>query len=176
MTSIRGSRQRRHRAGRGFSYLGALFLVALMGIVLAAAGSTWRAATLREREADLIFVGTQYRRAIELYYRNGGTYPRTIEDLVKDPRRPDTQRYLRKQYADPVTGKAEWGLVKAPDGGIMGVYSLSDAEPFKRGYLRPPQADPDIKEKYSDWRFVYAPGGTVGVPALPQKPGAKPGG
>jgi hypothetical protein len=26
---------------------------------------------------------------------------------LKDPRRPDTQRYLRKLYADPVTGKNE---------------------------------------------------------------------
>ncbi|MGH8674274.1 MAG: type II secretion system protein [Burkholderiales bacterium] len=176
MMTIRDARQRRHRSGRGFSYLGALFLVALMGIVLAAAGSSWRVTTLREREAELIFVGTQYRRAIELYYRNGGTYPRSLEDLVKDPRRPDAQRYLRKQFADPVTGKGEWGIVKAPDGGIMGVYSFSEAEPFKRGYLQPPQADPDSKQKYSDWRFVYAPGGAALAPLSPPKPATKPGG
>lgn len=28
-------------------------------------------------------------------------------------------------YADPFSGKAQWGLVAAPQGGIAGVYSLS---------------------------------------------------
>lgn len=165
----------RRGASSGFTYLGVLFLVALMGVGLAAAGNAWHSTTLREREADLMFVGAQYRRAIEMYVRNGGTYPRTLEDLLKDPRRPDTQRYLRKKFADPVTGKAEWGLVKAPDGGIMGVHSLSEAEPFKRGFLRAPQADPDVREKYSDWLFVFAPGGAATVPGLAPKPAPKPG-
>lgn len=176
MAARSGTRRSRPGSAPGFTYLGVLFFVALMGVGLAAAGSAWHSITLREREADLMFVGAQYRRAIELYVRSGGTYPRTLEDLVKDPRRPDTQRYLRKTFADPITGKAEWGLVKAPDGGIMGVHSLSDAEPFKRGFLRPPQADPDVREKYSDWLFVYAPGGAASLPGRVPKPAAKSGG
>ena len=142
---------------RGFSYLGVLFVVALMGVLLAAAGEAWHTQAMREREAELLFVGDQYRKAITRYHAAGGVYPRELADLLKDPRRPDTQRYLRKLYADPVTGKNEWGLVKSADGGIAGVHSLSEAKPFKQAGFRLEYAGFEGKEKYSDWQFARVP-------------------
>lgn len=142
----------------GFTYLTLLFVIAFMGIGLALTGELWRTAALRDREAQLLYAGGQYRRAIERYYASGlRQYPRSLEDLLKDPRKPNTQRYLRRLYVDPVTGSAEWGIVKAPDGGIMGVYSTSEAKPVKTGGFDLRNRAFEGAEKYSDWKFVYDP-------------------
>ena len=143
---------------RGFTYLTVLFLVAFMGLGLALAGEVWQTGLAREREAQLLYTGNQYRRAIERYYLSGlHQYPRSLEDLLKDPRRPDTQRYLRKLYPDPVAPKGEWGIVKGPDGGIMGVYSQSGDKPIKVTGFALVNRDFENAGKYSDWKFVYSP-------------------
>ncbi|PZO12632.1 MAG: hypothetical protein DCF26_18575 [Burkholderiales bacterium] len=49
---------------RGFGYLMVLFAIAAMGITLAGAGEVWRTAALREKEAQLLFVGHQFRLAL----------------------------------------------------------------------------------------------------------------
>jgi len=73
----------------GFTYLTVLFVLAFMGVGWSLAGEVWHTSRLRENEAELIFVGNQYRRAIALYFQNGaGTtnrYPRELADLLKDP-------------------------------------------------------------------------------------------
>ena len=159
---------------QGFTYLTILFVVALLSGGLALLGDVWHTTSQREKEAELLFIGNQYRKAIERYYlgNQGGPrlYPRELDTLLKDPRRPTTERYLRKKYTDPITGKAEWGIVKAPDGGIMGVYSLAEDKPLKIANFRVRDKGFDNLEKYADWKFVYTP--------LPQpstaKPAAKP--
>lgn len=156
-------------------YLAVLLFVAITGAALAAAGTLWHTAQVREKERELLFAGNEYRRAIQLYYLNslGGLrqYPRELADLLKDPRLPAVRRYLRKLYRDPMTGKAEWGLVKNPDGGIIGVYSLSDEAPFKTANFRKGDAEFEGKEKYSDWKFVYR-SAVVAGPQPQQKPAA----
>lgn len=156
-------------------YLAVLLFVAITGAALAAAGTLWHTAQVREKERELLFAGNEYRRAIQLYYLNslGGLrqYPRELADLVKDPRLPAVRRYLRKLYRDPMTGKAEWGLMKNPDGGIIGVYSLSDEAPFKTANFRKGDAEFEGKEKYSDWKFVYR-STVVAGPQPQQKPAA----
>jgi type II secretory pathway pseudopilin PulG len=143
---------------RGFTYLTVLFLVALMGLGLSLAGEVWHSALMREREVQLLYAGNQYRRAIERYYVSGpNQFPRSLEDLLKDPRKPGTERYLRKLYADPLTGKSEWSLVKGPDGGIMGVFSPSEDKPIKTAGFPFVNRDFEGAGKYSDWKFVYSP-------------------
>jgi len=118
------------RRQRGFTYVTVLFLVAMMAGGLALAGEVWHTSAMREKEADLLHVGNEYRKAIERYYVSGPRqYPKSLADLVKDPRQPGTVRHLRRLYPDPITGKDEWGLVKSNDGGIAGVYSTSEAAP-----------------------------------------------
>jgi type II secretory pathway pseudopilin PulG len=139
---------------RGFTYLAALFAIAILGGGLALAGEVWETSARREKEAELLFAGNQYRKAIERYFLGGQQqYPRALEDLLKDRRRPGTVRHLRKLYPDPLTGK-QWGLVKAPDGGILGVHSLSEEEPLKLAGFRPRDAAFEGARKYSDWKFV----------------------
>jgi type II secretory pathway pseudopilin PulG len=146
------------RGQRGFTYLTVLFMVAILGGGLALIGEMWENTTRREKEAELLFVGNQYRKAIERYFLSGPQrqYPRTLDDLLKDPRRPGAERYLRKLYPDPMTGGSEWGLVKAPDGGILGVHSLSPEKPLKVANFKQRDAGFERAQTYADWKFVHA--------------------
>lgn len=169
----RGQRAKR-AGGSGFTYLTVLFMVAILSIGLALIGEMWHTSTKRAKEAELLFVGNQYRKAIERYYLSGPQrqYPRSLEQLIKDPRLPTTQRYLRKLYPDPITGK-DFALVKAPDGGILGVHSTSEEAPLKIANHKARDAGFDGAQKYSDWRFIH----TAPKPApTPVKPGANPAG
>ncbi|SMF30809.1 type II secretion system protein [Pseudogulbenkiania subflava] len=158
-----GSRARRGgTAGRlqsGFTYLGVLMLVAIMGALLAATGEVWSTVIQRQKEQQLLFVGHQFREAIRQYYERspGGVkrYPRSLDDLLLDKRYPTTQRYLRKIYFDPMTGKPEWGLLKAPDEGIAGVYSLARGTPIKVDNFATPDAAFKGAQRYSRWQFSY---------------------
>lgn len=143
----------------GFTYLTVLFIIALMGIMLATTGMLWHTAQMRQKEQDLLFVGNEYRKAIQLYYLNtpGSVkqYPRDLSDLLKDPRQTTVKRYLRKIYHDPITGGTDWGIVRSPDGGIAGVYSRSGALPLKTANFSKADIDFKGKEKYSEWQFTY---------------------
>jgi type II secretory pathway pseudopilin PulG len=142
----------------GFTYVTVLLAVALLGLGLAATGEVSRTTAQRECEAELLYVGNQYRRAIAQYYANGPSqYPRRLEDLLKDPRKPGIERYLRRLYPDPVTGRAEWGLVKALDGGITGVYSLSGEKPFKVSGFAVANREFEGAATYTEWKFIYTP-------------------
>jgi type II secretory pathway pseudopilin PulG len=146
---------------RGFTYLALLITVAITAGALAAAGGVWSHAAQREKERELLFVGEQFRQAIALYYWRtpGGAhqYPKDLEALLEDRRWPVTQRYLRKIYRDPITGTVEWGVVEAPGGGVMGVYSRSGEVPIKTANF--PQRYGAFAEarSYSDWKFVFTP-------------------
>ena len=146
---------------KGFTYLSLLIVVAVTAGVLAAAGGVYSQAAQREKERELLFVGEQFRQAIALYYWRtpGGAhqYPKSLESLLKDERWPTTQRYLRKIYRDPVTGTTDWGIVEAPGGGVMGVYSKSEETPIKSANF-PARWTSFVEAKnYTDWKFVFSP-------------------
>jgi type II secretory pathway pseudopilin PulG len=155
---------------RGFSYMTVLFLVAILGGGLALTGDVWHTAAMREKELELLHVGHQYRVAIQRYFLSGPQrqYPRELEHLLKDPRQPGTVRYLRRLYPDPITGK-DWALVKAPDGGILGVHSTSEAAPFKTANFKLRDRTFEGAQKYSDWQFLFQPA----APKAPAKPATK---
>lgn len=154
-------RRRRGRRQGGFTLLGLLFLVAGLGVAMAAFGTVWHSAAQREKERDLLFVGDQYRRAIESFWSVPlpvGTprrLPKHFAELLLDPRFPNTVRHLRRLYRDPMTGGAEWGLLKGPDGGIAGVVSLSDGKPFKRANFPSAYARFEDAQSYRDWVFQF---------------------
>jgi type II secretory pathway pseudopilin PulG len=149
----------KHHAG--FTYLGVLFFVATMGIMLATAGVIWSTANQRDKERELLFIGNEFRKAIGTYYeRTPGTvkrYPATLNDLLKDNRQLATVRHLRRIYPDPFTATMEWGIVPAPDNGIMGIYSLSPRATLKRANFLLRDAPFETAEKYNQWRFIYEP-------------------
>lgn len=145
----------------GFTYLGLLFFIAIMSITLTLASTLWSFAQQRERERELLFVGHQFRHAIGLYYEHTpGTvkkYPNSLNDLLQDNRYVTTQRYLRQIYRDPITLESDWETVSAPEGGVMGVYSKSDAATIKTESFRNEDRLLEGKNRYSDWKFIYQP-------------------
>lgn len=151
-----------------------LFAVAAAGALLAAGSVVWHQESQRARERELLLIGKEFRRAIGLYYeRSPGSvkrYPEKLEELLRDDRHLSVQRYLRRIYRDPMTGKTEWGVVRAPGGGVMGVYSLSDALPIKAGGFDEKEKEFEGAPRYSEWKFVYSPppgGSNASLPQLP---------
>jgi type II secretory pathway pseudopilin PulG len=155
----------------GFTLLGLLFLVAVIGVSMAALGTVWQTASQREKERDLLFAGDQYRRAIESFWNMplpAGTprrLPKNFDELIEDPRFQQTVRHLRRVYPDPMTRSVEWGVVKGPDGGIAGVYSLSEGKPFRKANFPSPYQAFDGQPAYSDWKFVFAAGNPAAAAA-----------
>lgn len=143
----------------GFTYISLLFLVVVIGIALGVAGQVWSTAAKREKEAELIFRGSAISKAIGLYYEAGPvkTYPRELGDLLKDPRHFTVKRYLRKIYEDPMTRTIDWDLIKAPDGGVMGIKSRSVDEVIKKDNFPAGLELLKGKKSYNEWEFVFSP-------------------
>jgi type II secretory pathway pseudopilin PulG len=142
---------------QGFTLMGALIMVAAMGAGLAAYGQMASHVAQREKEAELLFRGSQYRQAIAAYYKKDQTYPRTLAELLEDRRYPNPVHHLRKLYADPINGRADWGIMDAPGGGVMGVYSKSEEAPIKTGAFSLANKTFADAKRYSDWQFFYTP-------------------
>jgi type II secretory pathway pseudopilin PulG len=143
----------------GFSYLIALFALAIVSILSVRALENSLTKARRDKEAELLFVGNAYREAIRTYYdKTPGTakqYPAGLASLLLDDRTTTKRRPLRRLYRDPVTGALEWGLVLTEDGKVKGVYSLSRDRPIKvSGFADPFKAFAGAKT-YQDWVFVY---------------------
>ena len=141
----------------GFTYVGLLIAVALSGLALAVAGTAWTTQATRDREADLLFVGDQFRSAIASYASatpvGSQTYPQTLEQLVDDKRWPTPRRHLRRMFRDPMTGAADWGLVRNAQGGIVGVHSTAERVTMKRAGFPVRYADFERETVYSRWVF-----------------------
>lgn len=164
----------------GFTYIAVLVLVMIMGIMLGVTGQIWKMVADREREAELLFRGSQYRDAIARWYKpKPGQQPvpgqppvqptplNDLKDLLMDSKSLTKVRYLRRLYPDPMTGK-EWLIVKDATLGIVGVNSSSEAQPIKQANFPDEFKAFEGKLKYSDWQFVYsrtAPPGQQQAPA-----------
>lgn len=153
---------------RGFTYLGVLFLISVLAMTAVAASVVWRIAKQRDDERELVFIGRQFAAAIEHYRAYAGDpaqpYPRRLEDLLRDDRSITPQRHLRRLYVDPMTGDSQWGLIRLPDGGIVGVHSLSDRKPYPRTFVVAGFSAPE-STSYQEWQFV-APSAADVVAAL----------
>ncbi len=146
---------------RGFSYFIAIFMVAIVAVLSLHAQTNMATKERRRKEDELLFVGQAYRDAIQGYYLNSTgsarSFPPSIDVLLLDKRTNQMASHLRKAYLDPITGSATWGVIKAPDGGIMGVYSLSAQQPIKVDGFPDALASFAGAKHYQDWKFVYQP-------------------
>lgn len=104
---------------RGYGLLMVCFLAAVMVIATAAAVPSILTEGRRVKEAEMIWRGEQYARAVKLYYRKYGRFPQSFEDLTE----PKGQiRFLRKAYAEPMNRKdGSWRLIYVgPNGQLIG--------------------------------------------------------
>lgn len=82
---------------QGYLMVALLVAMSIMAIMMGAALPAWHTLAQREKEAELVFRGEQYARAIGLYQRRvANAAAPSIDFLVE-------QRYLRKKYKDPIT-------------------------------------------------------------------------
>ena len=95
---------------RGYAMAALLVSLGVMMLLMSVAMPVWRHQAQREKEAELIFRGEQYARAINYYQRKmgPGNFPQSIDILVQ-------QRFLRKKYKDPMTADGEFEII--PVGG-----------------------------------------------------------
>jgi len=179
------------RPGRTDGYAMAALLVGMtiMAIFMSMALPAWRTAAQREKEAELIFRGQQYARAIVLFQRKyANTFPPNVQILLDG-------HFLRKKYKDPITNgdfqpvyanqqaaaqpnaggivptqgqrtapttTVGGGTSVAALGGIVGVASKSEATSL-RVY--------NGRTKYNEWVFVAQQvSGRVGAPNGSQTP------
>lgn len=169
---------------RGFTYVSVVILVAIIGLVGAVSlrlGTTMQRAAA---EQALLDIGMEYSNALASYAaatpQGQPNYPKSFAELLKDPRFPQLRRHLRRVYVDPMTGKAEWGLVKATEnGGILAIYSLSKATPIKIGNFPPRFVAFEGKTSLADWKFSGEGVQVAGAksadgpqPGQPAKPGS----
>lgn len=85
------------RGERGYAMVALLILMAVMAVAMTVALPAWSTLARREKEAELVFRGEQYARAIALFQRKyAGAFPPTVDVLVDE-------RFLRKKFKDPIT-------------------------------------------------------------------------
>lgn len=161
---------------RGFAYVWVLLGVALVGAGAALAAQMHSTFEQRERERELLRIGHEFRTAIGRYKETrppGGRsdYPPDLEALLEDKRFPGVRRHLRRIYHDPMTGRADWGLVRV-NGRIVGVHSLSQRSTVKRDGFAPSDLSFKGKESVDQWVFAYpdaaasAPAGAASEPRV----------
>lgn len=145
------------RRQRGVALLLVLLAVAVIGAISANALQAGAQATRRDAEEELLHVGETFRRALLSYINTtpgrAALGPRSLDDLLRDPRVPGLRRHLRQVPHDPLTGGSEWGLLKSPDGQIVGIYSLAEGRPIKRAGFEPALARLKDAPSYQAWVF-----------------------
>jgi len=180
----------------GLTFIAALMMVVIMGIMLGSVVQSWTMIMQREREEELLFRGRQIRDAIARWYKpRPGLPQRPLMDLkylLEDPASAEKVRYLRRLYKDPITNKDFVPIIAGatPGGaladiaqGIIGVKSASEAPPLKIGNFPDDLKDFSDKGRYTDWEFnarsqAYlasigatpgraTPGGALPIPPIP---------
>ena len=187
-------------ATRGYAMAALLVTIGIMSAVMSVALPAWSHMAKREKEAELVFRGEQYARAVGLYQRKvAGAFPPSVELLLE-------QRFLRRAYRDPMVENGEFRIlyqtsaVGVPGatgqeeadsaasarpaegafgsettagarGGIVGVVSRSEDSSLLQYNGR---------DRYDEWQFVYtdvsnqlgAPGAATPGQTVPQPDGS----
>jgi type II secretory pathway pseudopilin PulG len=156
------ARSRQHgllSSSAGITYLGAIIIVVIMGIMMGITGQSWRMIMKRERETELLFRGMEYKRAIEKWHGTGQRIPgspppgklKELKDLLQG-KSLQKVRYIRKLYKDPITGE-DFTVLQDPVKGIVGVASSSEEEPLKKGNFPKGLESLENQTQYRKWAF-----------------------
>lgn len=130
----------RRKIEAGYTLLMVVFMVATMMILALAVTTNVATDGRREKEAEMVWRGEQYERAIGLYQRKfNNKYPTKIEDLTKQT---NGVRFLRQAYKDPMnSADGSWRFIYiTPSGQIVG--SLRPTSLLPVPTLQGPTASP----------------------------------
>jgi type II secretory pathway pseudopilin PulG len=142
---------------RGYAMAALLVGLSIMGVLMSMALPVWSHFTKREREAELIWRGQQYARAIMLFQRKfANTFPPSIDVLVE-------RRFLRKKYKDPITNE-DFQPIPVAGGPLQGGVQRPGQEgpaptPSQQG--SPAQPGSPSQQGSSSLQQRAGPGGTV---------------
>ena len=122
----------------GVTYLFVMMLVVVMAISTLGVTQQWSVIMQRDREAELQFRGSSIAKAIERFVADWeihkatrpNQWPRTLEELTKK----SPKRYLRRVYADPMTGNT-FALIKTGEQ-VHGVRSTSTETPYNQDVFK----------------------------------------
>ncbi|HET6200042.1 MAG: hypothetical protein WBE21_05155 [Candidatus Acidiferrales bacterium] len=119
MTSGPTSSLNIRRGEKGFALIFVLFLVALLIVGGSVVFVNRLTEGKRQKEAETIWRGQQYARAIGLYYRKFGRFPTNVDDLVKQQ---NGIRFLRELYKNPMNKEdGSWRFIYVtPMGQLIG--------------------------------------------------------
>jgi type II secretory pathway pseudopilin PulG len=93
----------------GYALVALIATVAIMLILMSAAGPYWKYLIQNDREEELLFRGGEIADAIVRYQRkNGNALPSSLEVLVK-------QHFLRRAYKDPMGRDGKWRFLRPGD-------------------------------------------------------------
>ena len=113
----------RSGSDQGFTIVGLLIAVAAINVALGVAMTTWVEIDRRAREAELIWRGNQYVRAIACYRaEGGGALPDKIEDLLEN-------NCIRRLFKDPMTRDGEWRVLRVSDLAALQAAQGTEATP-----------------------------------------------
>jgi type II secretory pathway pseudopilin PulG len=156
------------RPQQGFTYIGLLIMVAIIAAGATAALEAGATLQRRDVEAELLAIGGEFRAALQSYADATPVgmpqAPLELKELLRDPRYPGVRRHLRRIYADPLSGRSEWGIVRAPDGRIAGIHSLSKTSVIRRTDFPLGLEHFTKASRHDEWVFAPMP--------LPQKTAA----
>jgi type II secretory pathway pseudopilin PulG len=176
-------------SAQGYAMVALLVAMSIMAVMLGLALPVWQTAIRREREAELVFRGEQYVQAIRLFQRRyAGTFPPDVDVLVK-------QRFLRRRYQDPITGRdfqPVYAGTKTTTGDARGVGALPPTSFSGRGGIigvvsRSTEASLRLyngRGRYNEWSFVATAAATsvttrsgviAGEERAPQAGAVRPG-
>ena len=111
----RSSSGQRRRESRGMVLAIVMLAATLLLVALSAAVPSVYQEGQREREAELIFRGTQYARAIALFHKQFNRYPVSVKELIQT----NGMRFLRQEYRDPMDAKGKWRFIHVNAAGVL---------------------------------------------------------
>jgi len=116
----RNSKHVSRRGDRGYALLMVIFLVATLMTFAVMGSLSIKTQGQREKENELAWRGNQYVRAIRLYYKKNGRFPKTMDDLTAY--HSDQPNFIRKAYKDPMNrADGAWRMIYIlPNGQLSG--------------------------------------------------------
>jgi len=117
-----GAKQISSTGERGYALLMVIFMVATLVIFGIMADLSINTEGRRQKEDELAWRGNQYRRAIGLFLKKNGRYPKTMDELTAH--HTDQPNFIRKAYKDPMNAAdGSWRLIYVlPNGQLRGSF------------------------------------------------------
>lgn len=104
------------RRDAGFSMAALVIFLTAASILLTISVPSYVMEAKREQEKELIFRGEEYTRAIQKYQRTLNLLPSSVDELLSS----NGTRFLRKAYADPISGEPWRVIILNTDGTLTG--------------------------------------------------------